>query len=162
MLVVEHDEDTIRHADYVLDLGPGAGKNGGLLIAEGTPEQVMANPASLTGQYLAGKIEIVARAAPRPLTGKWITRRGRHRAQPAAPHRPLPARRHDRGHRRLRLGQIHAGHRHPVPRAGPGRYTARARSRVSTARVVGIDQIDKVIEIDQSPIGRTPRSNPAT
>jgi excinuclease ABC subunit A len=73
VLVVEHDEDTIRKADYVLDLGPGAGKNGGLLIADGTPEQIMANPASLTGQYLAGKIEIVARPHPRPLTGKWIT-----------------------------------------------------------------------------------------
>ena len=61
MLVVEHDEDTIRKADYVLDLGPGAGKNGGHLIADGTPEEVMANPASVTGQYLAGKIEIVTR-----------------------------------------------------------------------------------------------------
>src|SRR6202000_1149043 len=61
VLVVEHDEDTIRKADYVLDLGPGAGKNGGHLIADGTPQQVMDNPASLTGQYLAGKIEIVAR-----------------------------------------------------------------------------------------------------
>ncbi len=58
VLVVEHDEDTIRKADYVLDLGPGAGKNGGFLVADGTPQQVMDNPASLTGQYLAGKIEI--------------------------------------------------------------------------------------------------------
>ena len=65
VLVVEHDEDTIRHADYVLDLGPGAGKNGGHLIAAGTPADIMANPASLTGQYLAGKIEIVARARSR-------------------------------------------------------------------------------------------------
>src|SRR5208283_2164424 len=73
VLVVEHDEDTIRKADYVLDLGPGAGKHGGELIAAGTLQEVMDNPASLTGQYLAGKIEIVARAAPRPLTGKWIT-----------------------------------------------------------------------------------------
>src|SRR5271168_1408928 len=73
VLVVEHDEDTIRKADYVLDLGPGAGKNGGHLIAAGTPQEVMDNPASLTGQYLAGKIEIVARPEPRPLTGKWIT-----------------------------------------------------------------------------------------
>ena len=74
VLVVEHDEDTIRKADYVLDLGPGAGKNGGLLLAAGTPQQVMDNPASLTGQYLAGKIEIVARAEPRcsPASGsRW-------------------------------------------------------------------------------------------
>ena len=73
VLVVEHDEDTIRKADYVLDLGPGAGKNGGHLIADGTPQQIMDNPASITGQYLAGKIEIVARKKPRILTGNWIT-----------------------------------------------------------------------------------------
>src|SRR5881398_492270 len=73
VLVVEHDEDTIRKADYVLDLGPGAGKNGGHLIADGTPQQVMDNPASLTGQYLAGKIEILARKSPRKLTGNWVT-----------------------------------------------------------------------------------------
>src|SRR6185437_1912051 len=73
VLVVEHDEDTIRKADYVLDLGPGAGKNGGELIAAGTPDDVMAAPASLTGQYLAGKREIVTRGEPRPLTGKWLT-----------------------------------------------------------------------------------------
>ena len=84
VLVVEHDEDTIRKADYVLDLGPGAGKNGGFLMAEGTPAEIMANPKSITGQYLAGKIEIVTRPArvgadgvedfgPRPLTGRWVT-----------------------------------------------------------------------------------------
>ena len=73
VLVVEHDEDTIRKADYVLDLGPGAGKNGGHLIADGTPQQIMDNPASITGQYLAGKIEIVARQKPRELTGNWLT-----------------------------------------------------------------------------------------
>ncbi len=71
VLVVEHDEDTIRKADYVLDLGPGAGKNGGHLIADGTPQQIMDNPASITGQYLAGKIEILARKNPAnsPATG---------------------------------------------------------------------------------------------
>src|SRR5277367_591202 len=78
VLVVEHDEDTIRKADYVLDLGPGAGKNGGLLIADGTPQQIMDNPASITGQYLAGKIEILARTAPRELTGNWVTVENAH------------------------------------------------------------------------------------
>src|SRR5579872_1787333 len=78
VLVVEHDEDTIRKADYVLDLGPGAGKNGGHLIADGTPQQVMDNPASLTGQYLAGNIEIVARKEPRDLTGNWLTVENAH------------------------------------------------------------------------------------
>ena len=67
VLVVEHDEDIIRTADYVLDLGPGAGENGGHLVADGTPQQIMDNPASLTGQYLAGKIDILARTtAARP------------------------------------------------------------------------------------------------
>jgi excinuclease ABC subunit A len=80
VLVVEHDEDTIRKADYVLDLGPGAGKNGGELIAAGTPQEVMENPASLTGQYLAGKVEIVARAAPRRADGQVDHGGGRARA----------------------------------------------------------------------------------
>ena len=161
VLVVEHDEDTIRKADYVLDLGPGAGKNGGYLIADGTPEQVMANPASLTGQYLAGKIEIVARPAPRPLTGKWITVEDArdHNLRNVTAHFPL-------GVMTVVTGVSGSGKSTLVAdilyrslakelygsREEPGQH----------GRVVGIDQIDKVIEIDQSPIGRTPRSNPAT
>ncbi len=73
VLVVEHDEETIRHADYVLDLGPGAGRLGGNVVAEGTPAQIMASPASLTGQYLSGAATMLQRAKPRPLTGKWLT-----------------------------------------------------------------------------------------
>src|SRR6202041_2451464 len=69
VLVVEHDEDTIRHADYVLDLGPGAGRLGGNVVAEGTPEQIMACPASLTGRYLSGAATMLQRTKPRPLTG---------------------------------------------------------------------------------------------
>ena len=72
VLVVEHDEDTIRAADYVLDLGPGAGRLGGAVIAEGTPAQIMATPESLTGRYLSGEATILHRAHPRPLTGKWL------------------------------------------------------------------------------------------
>src|SRR5579871_5607453 len=161
VLVVEHDEDTIRKADYVLDLGPGAGKNGGHLIADGTPQQVMDNPASLTGQYLAGKIEILARETPRPLTGNWITVEDAHshNLQNVTAHFPL-------GVMTVITGVSGSGKSTLVndilyrslakelygSREEPGQH----------GRVIGIDQIDKVIQIDQSPIGRTPRSNPAT
>ncbi len=161
VLVVEHDEDTIRKADYVLDLGPGAGKNGGHLVADGTPQQVMDNPASLTGQYLAGKIEILARETPRPLTGNWITVEDAHshNLQNVTAHFPL-------GVMTVITGVSGSGKSTLVndilyrslakelygSREEPGQH----------GRVIGIDQIDKVIQIDQSPIGRTPRSNPAT
>ncbi|MBV8629774.1 MAG: excinuclease ABC subunit UvrA, partial [Silvibacterium sp.] len=76
VLVVEHDEETIRHADYVVDLGPGAGKLGGEVVAEGTPQDIMRTPASLTGRYLSGEQAILHRMAPRALNGKWITVEG--------------------------------------------------------------------------------------
>ncbi|HWW98785.1 MAG TPA: hypothetical protein VNY74_13855, partial [Edaphobacter sp.] len=161
VLVVEHDEDTIRKADYVLDLGPGAGKNGGHLIADGTPQQVMDNPASLTGQYLAGKIEILARKAPRELTGNWVTVEDAHshNLQNITAHFPL-------GVMTVITGVSGSGKSTLVndilyrslakelygSREEPGQH----------GRVIGIDQLDKVIQIDQSAIGRTPRSNPAT
>jgi excinuclease ABC subunit A len=161
VLVVEHDEDTIRKADYVLDLGPGAGKNGGFLIADGTPQQIMDNPASITGQYLAGKIEIVARKEPRALTGNWVTVEDAysHNLQNITAHFPL-------GVMTVITGVSGSGKSTLVndilyrslakelygSREEPGQH----------GRVIGIDQLDKVIQIDQSAIGRTPRSNPAT
>jgi len=78
VLVVEHDEDTMRKADYMLDLGPGAGKNGGILMAAGTPQEIMDDPTSVTGQYLSGKLQLMARSQPRPLTGNWITVENAH------------------------------------------------------------------------------------
>jgi excinuclease ABC subunit A len=161
VLVVEHDEDTIRKADYVLDLGPGAGKNGGFLIADGTPQQIMDNPASVTGQYLAGKIEILARKNPRELTGNWVTVEDAHshNLQNVTAHFPL-------GVMTVITGVSGSGKSTLVndilyrslakelygSREEPGQH----------GRVIGIDQLDKVIQIDQSAIGRTPRSNPAT
>ncbi len=110
VLVVEHDEETIRHADYVLDLGPGAGRLGGSVVAEGTPEQIMATPASLTGRYLSGAGELMLqRAKPRPLTGKWLSISGARERQPARPQTAYPARPRDRRHRRERQRQKYAG-----------------------------------------------------
>ncbi len=165
VLVVEHDEDTIRKADYVLDLGPGAGKNGGQLMAAGTPAEIMANPASVTGQYLAGHIDVVNRPtpnkAPRPLTGRWISIQDatEHNLRNVTAHFPLSV-------MTVVSGVSGSGKSTLVndilyrslakelygSREEPGRHKA----------VHGADQLDKVIQIDQSPIGRTPRSNPAT
>ena len=172
VLVVEHDEDTIRKADYVLDLGPGAGKNGGFLIADGTPAEIMANPASITGQYLAGNIPIVTRPArltesgeedlsPRPLTNRWITVEDAHshNLKHVTAHFPI-------GIMTVVTGVSGSGKSTLVndilyrslakelygSREEPGQH----------GKVLGVDQLDKVIQIDQSPIGRTPRSNPAT
>jgi excinuclease ABC subunit A len=161
VLVVEHDEDTIRKADYVLDLGPGAGKNGGLLIAAGTPQEVMDNPESLTGKYLLGKIEIVAREQPRPLTGKWITVENAtaNNLQEVTAHFPL-------GVMTVVTGVSGSGKSTLVTdilyRSLAKELYGSREDPGAHGRVVGIDQLDKVIEIDQSPIGRTPRSNPAT
>ena len=172
VLVVEHDEDTIRKADYVLDLGPGAGKNGGFLIADGTPAEIMANPASVTGQYLAGKIEIVTRPArtaedgtvetgPRPLTGRWISVEDArsHNLQHVTAHFPI-------GVMTVVTGVSGSGKSTLVNdilyrSLAKELYGSREEPGVH-GKVVGVDQLDKVIQIDQSPIGRTPRSNPAT
>ncbi len=165
VLVVEHDEDTIRKADYVLDLGPGAGKNGGFLMAAGTPAEIMVNPNSVTGKYLSGEIDIVTRPtpdkAPRPLDGRWLSIEDAtsHNLQNVTAHFPL-------GVMTVVTGVSGSGKSTLVndilyrslakelygSREEPGAHKA----------VHGADQFDKVIQIDQSPIGRTPRSNPAT
>ena len=161
VLVVEHDEDTIRHADYVLDLGPGAGRLGGHVVAEGTPDQIMASSASLTGRYLSGTAEILQRTQPRPLTGKWLTITGarEHNLQDLTIRIPL-------GVMTVVTGVSGSGKSTLINdilyrSLAKNLYGSREEPGAHEA-LVGEDQIDKVIRIDQSPIGRTPRSNPAT
>jgi excinuclease ABC subunit A len=161
VLVVEHDEDTIRHADYVVDLGPGAGRLGGHVVAEGTPAQIMANPASLTGKYLSGDAGIVQRAAPRQLTNKWLTITGarEHNLQDLTIRFPL-------GVMTVITGVSGSGKSTLINdilyrSLAKNLYGSREEPGAHEA-LSGEDQIDKVIRIDQSPIGRTPRSNPAT
>jgi excinuclease ABC subunit A len=161
VLVVEHDEDTIRRADYVLDLGPGAGKLGGYVVAQGTPSDIMAEPRSLTGRYLSGESSIMHRGQPRPLTGKYITVEGArsHNLQNVMARFPL-------GVMTVITGVSGSGKSTLVndilyrslakelygSREEPGKHKS----------ITGFEEIDKAIRIDQSPIGRTPRSNPAT
>ncbi len=161
VLVVEHDEDTIRHADYVLDLGPGAGRLGGFVVAEGTPEQVMATPQSLTGRYLSGAATIMHRDKPRKLTGKWLVISGarEHNLQDLTIRIPL-------GVMTVVTGVSGSGKSTLINdilyrSLAKVLYGSREEPGVHDA-LQGAEQIDKVIRIDQSPIGRTPRSNPAT
>ena len=161
VLVVEHDEETIRHADYVLDLGPGAGRLGGYVVAQGTPADIMACPESLTGCYLSGASGILHRLEPRPLTGKWITVHGarEHNLQDLTIRVPL-------GVMTVVTGVSGSGKSTLINdilyrSLAKTLYGSREEPGVHES-LEGADQIDKVIRIDQAPIGRTPRSNPAT
>ena len=161
VLVVEHDEETIRHADYVLDLGPGAGRLGGYVVAQGTPADIMACPESLTGRYLSGATGILHRPEPRPLTGKWITVHGarEHNLQDLTIRIPL-------GVMTVVTGVSGSGKSTLINdilyrSLAKTLYGSREEPGVHES-LEGADQIDKVIRIDQAPIGRTPRSNPAT
>lgn len=161
LIVVEHDEDTMRAADFLVDIGPGAGVHGGELIAAGTPEQVMANENSITGQYLSGKRSIPVPKKRRAGNGKKITVFGANENNLNNIDVEIP------------LGKFVA----VTGVSGSGKsslvneilykYLCNElnHSKKHTGKfssIKGVDALDKVIDIDQSPIGRTPRSNPAT
>lgn len=161
LIVVEHDEDTMMAADYIIDIGPGAGVHGGMITAQGTPEEIMNDPNSLTGQYLSGEKFIPLPAERRPSSGRFLTIKGATANNLKNTSVSIP------------LGVFVA----ITGVSGSGKSTLineilykslaqklyRSKDKPGLhKKMEGIEHIDKVIDIDQSPIGRTPRSNPAT
>ncbi len=160
LIVVEHDEDTMREADYIVDIGPGAGSHGGEVVACGTAEEIMKIPESITGQYLSGALKIPVPAVRKKPTG-WITVQGAQENNLKNIDVDFPL-----GVMTVVTGVSGSGksslvneilYKHLAKKLNrartiPGKYKG----------IKGVEQLDKVIAIDQSPIGRTPRSNPAT
>lgn len=161
VLVVEHDEDTIRTADYLLDIGPGAGIHGGQVIAAGTPEEVASHPDSLTGLYLNDKKRIAVPKKRRPSTGKYLMIKGARENNLKNVDVQIPL-----GQMVVVSGVSGSGKSSLINDILAKELSARLmRANTVPGRhddIEGIKQLDKAIIIDQSPIGRTPRSNPAT
>ena len=161
LIVVEHDEDTMRSADYLIDIGPGAGVHGGQVVAAGTPAEVMANPDSLTGQYLSGKKKIEVPAVRRPGNGKVLKVIGAAENNLRHIDVEFPL-----GTFTVVTGVSGSGKSSLVNEVLFKRLGAELmRMKVRPGkcdRIEGMEYLDKVVNIDQSPIGRTPRSNPAT
>jgi excinuclease ABC subunit A len=162
VLVVEHDEDAIRSADHLIDIGPAAGKGGGRIIAQGTPAEVEANPESITGQYLSGKRRIPMPATRRPTDPKRMVRvvgaRGNNLKDVTA-EIPLGT--------FCCIAGVSGGGKSTLIietlfKAASRRLMGSGEVPAPHERIEGLEHLDKIIDIDQSPIGRTPRSNPAT
>ena len=161
LIVVEHDEDTMRRADYLVDIGPGAGENGGYVVASGTPEEVMKNKNSLTGKYLTGELKIAVPSKRRKGNGKYLEIKGASENNLKNINVKIPL-----GKFVCVTGVSGSGKSSLVDeiiykilmkhvynsKVEPGKFKS----------VKGLDNIDKVVQISQDPIGRTPRSNPAT
>jgi excinuclease ABC subunit A len=161
VIVVEHDEEAIREADHVIDIGPGAGIHGGHVIAAGTPQDVARTPESITGQYLIGRREISVPSSRRPGNGKWLAVEGAsgNNLKDASAEIPL-------GTLTCITGVSGGGKStltiETLYKSAANRLNG-ARMQPAPSRTIrGLEYLDKVIDIDQSPIGRTPRSNPAT
>ena len=160
LIVVEHDEDTMLAADHIVDIGPGAGEHGGQVIAQGTAQEIMQIPESITGQYLSGKIRIPVPATRRKPTG-WLTVKGAAENNLKNIDVKFPL-----GVFTCVTGVSGSGKSSLVNEI-LYKYLAKQLNRARTIpgkfkKIEGVEQLDKVIDIDQSPIGRTPRSNPAT
>ncbi len=161
VLVVEHDEDAIREADYVFDMGPGAGVHGGRVVSHGTPEQVAADPASLTGQYLSGAREIAVPKTRRKGNGKVLTVVGAtgNNLKNVTAEFPLG--------KFICVTGVSGGGKSSLTietlfKTAAMRLNGAHETPAPCETIKGFEHLDKVIDIDQRPIGRTPRSNPAT
>ncbi|NVD36788.1 excinuclease ABC subunit UvrA [Marinobacter lutaoensis] len=162
VIVVEHDEDAIRAADHIIDIGPGAGVHGGRVVAQGTPEQIIGNPDSLTGQYLSGRRKIMVPAERNTGSGKQLVLRGAsgNNLQGVTLTLPLGVMTCITGVSGSGKSTLINGTLYPVVAAKLNKASTLGHAPYHA--IEGLEHLDKVIDIDQSPIGRTPRSNPAT